>query len=275
VVLIVAGIPRVIDAIWAFSYHGALPDGLQGALGHSLQTYGWIWLIIGVILIAAGALLFGPSDRPAAEISRWVGIIAASLGAISAMFVMPYYPVWSLLHIILAVMVVYGLVAGNRRQCVAFGLRTRQAHGVWGGMTEDEPGDGEGQQDRQEADLAGGDAGRPEEHDQDEYREQYPGQVTRRGLASAGRSGPSRSRFQSAGKCLLCPASARASLWRSRSSIPRRHTGSRPRRTERPGCIPLPAISMLTDTKGALRGAKSRLGRPTPCSRRPCSTAMT
>ena len=113
VILIIAGILRVIDAIWAFSYHGALPDGLQGALlGHSLTTYGWIWLIAGVILIVSGALLFGPSDRPSAEIARWVGIIAASLGAISAIFVMPYYPVWSLLYIILAVMVVYGLVAG-------------------------------------------------------------------------------------------------------------------------------------------------------------------
>ena len=112
VVLIIAGIMRVIDAIWAFGYHGALPDGLQGAvLGHSLTTYGWIWLIAGVILIAAGALLFGPSDRPASEISRWVGIIAASLAAISAAFVLPYYPVWSLLYIIIAVMVVYGLSA--------------------------------------------------------------------------------------------------------------------------------------------------------------------
>jgi hypothetical protein len=112
VVLIIAGIMRVIDAIWAFSYHGSLPDGLQGAvLGHSLTTYGWIWLIAGVILIAAGALLFGPSDRPASEISRWVGIIAAALGAISAAFVLPYYPVWSLLYIIIAVMVVYGLSA--------------------------------------------------------------------------------------------------------------------------------------------------------------------
>jgi hypothetical protein len=113
VVLIISGLMRIIDAIWAFSYHGALPDGLQGAvLGHSLKTYGWIWLITGVILIAAGALLFGPRDRPAAEISRWVGIIAASLGAISAILLMPYYPVWSLLYIIIAVMVVYGLVAG-------------------------------------------------------------------------------------------------------------------------------------------------------------------
>jgi hypothetical protein len=41
-----------------------------------------------------------------------VGIIAASLGAISAIFVMPYYPVWSLFYVIIAVMVVYGLVAG-------------------------------------------------------------------------------------------------------------------------------------------------------------------
>jgi len=70
VILIIAGILRVIDAIWAFSYHGALPDGLQGALlGHSLTTYGWIWLVAGVILIGSGALLFGPSDRPSAEIA--------------------------------------------------------------------------------------------------------------------------------------------------------------------------------------------------------------
>src|SRR5271166_6739757 len=55
VVLIIAGIMRVIDAIWAFQYHGAVPGNLQGALlGHSLATYGWIWLIIGIILIAAG-----------------------------------------------------------------------------------------------------------------------------------------------------------------------------------------------------------------------------
>ena len=112
VVLIIAGIMRVIDVIWAFGYHGAIPDNLQNALlGHSLATYGWIWLIIGIILIAAGVLVLGPGDRPSAEISRWVGIIAAALAAISAIFVMPYYPVWSLLYIIIAVLVTYGLAA--------------------------------------------------------------------------------------------------------------------------------------------------------------------
>jgi magnesium-transporting ATPase (P-type) len=112
VVLIIAGIMRVIDAIWAFGYHGALPDNLQDALlGHSLKTYGWIWLIIGVVLIVAGVLVLGPSDRPGAEISRWIGIIAAGLSAIAAIFVMPYYPVWSLIYIAIAIMVIYGLSA--------------------------------------------------------------------------------------------------------------------------------------------------------------------
>jgi len=49
--------------------------------------------------------------QPSAEISRWVGIIAAALGAISATFVMPYDPVWALLDIILAILVIYGLSA--------------------------------------------------------------------------------------------------------------------------------------------------------------------
>jgi hypothetical protein len=112
VVLIIAGIMRVIDAIWAFGYHGSIPNGLRGALlGHSLTAYGWIWLIIGIILIAAGVLVLGPSNQPSAEISRWVGIVAASLAAISAIFVVPYYPVWSLIYIAIAIMVIYGLSA--------------------------------------------------------------------------------------------------------------------------------------------------------------------
>ena len=112
VVLIIAGIMRVIDSIWAFGYHGPLPDNLQGALlGHSLTAYAWIWLITGIILIAAGVLVLGRSDQPSAEVSRWIGIIAAALAAISAIFVIPYYPVWALIYIAIAIMVIYGLSA--------------------------------------------------------------------------------------------------------------------------------------------------------------------
>ena len=37
----IAGVMRIFDAIWAFTYHGVLPQNLEGAIfGHSLKTYG-------------------------------------------------------------------------------------------------------------------------------------------------------------------------------------------------------------------------------------------
>ena len=120
IVLILAGIMRIIDAIWGFQYRGSAAGGLHHALlGHSLTTYAWVWLITGVILLAAGVLVLGPSNQPSAEVSRWVGIIAAGLGAISAMFLVPYFPVWSLIYIVLAALVIYGLAAGYGQEATA------------------------------------------------------------------------------------------------------------------------------------------------------------
>jgi hypothetical protein len=111
VVLIVAGIMRVLDAIWAFRYNGAVVDNLHDAFfGHSLTTYGVIWLIVGAILIASGFLVLNPGTL-SAEIARWTGIVAAAIGAITAVTWMPYYPVWSLIYVGIALMVIYGLGA--------------------------------------------------------------------------------------------------------------------------------------------------------------------
>ena len=52
-VLGLAGLMRIIDSIWAFNYNGALPDQLQdGVLGSKLTTYAWLWLVVGVLLLA-------------------------------------------------------------------------------------------------------------------------------------------------------------------------------------------------------------------------------
>ncbi len=113
-VLGLAGIMRFFDAIWAFSYHGALPTNFEGALfGHSLKTYGWVYLIVAIILIGAsfGVITGG-------QFSRWIGIIAGSLLAISAIWWMPFYPVWSLIYIAIGILVVYGLVAYGGRDAI-------------------------------------------------------------------------------------------------------------------------------------------------------------
>jgi hypothetical protein len=100
-----AGIMRIIDSIWAFSYKGALPDGLRdGALGSNLKNYAWLWLAVGVILLVSSGFVLVRS-----QFARWVGLFAAAIAGISAITWMPYYPIWSLTYIAIAVTVFYAL----------------------------------------------------------------------------------------------------------------------------------------------------------------------
>jgi hypothetical protein len=112
VVLMTAGIMRLFDSIWAFSYKGTVPDNLQNALlGHSLNTYGWVWLGIAVVLFLSGMAVMTRS-----QVARWIGIAAGAIGAISAIWWMPYYPVWSLAYIALGVLVIYALAAHGQKE---------------------------------------------------------------------------------------------------------------------------------------------------------------
>ena len=107
-----AGIMRIFDSIWAFSYKGALPDGLKdGILGSNLKNYAWTWLFVGIILLASSFLVLVHS-----QFARWIGYFAATIAAVSAVAWMPYYPVWSLVYIGMAVTVFYALARyGGRR----------------------------------------------------------------------------------------------------------------------------------------------------------------
>ena len=98
-VLGLAGIMRVFDAIWAWTYNGPLPENLQNALlGHSLDTYGWVYLVVAIILFGASFGVLAGS-----QISRWIGIVGGAILAISAVWWMPYYPIWSLTYIAIGV----------------------------------------------------------------------------------------------------------------------------------------------------------------------------
>ena len=112
VILAVAGIMRVFDAIWAFRYKGSVPDNLQNAIfGHTLKTYGWVWLVVAVLLLlsAWGVLLRN-------QFARWFGVVAGAVLAVSAIWWMPYYPVWSLTYVGLGVFVIYALIARGERE---------------------------------------------------------------------------------------------------------------------------------------------------------------
>ncbi len=72
----------------------------------NLNTLGWVLIILGVIQLTAGFSLFAGGTY-----GRVIGIVAGSLGALSALLsVGGAYPWWSLGVFVLCVYVVHGLI---------------------------------------------------------------------------------------------------------------------------------------------------------------------
>jgi len=69
-----------------------------------VTAWGWIHLIIGIVVVLAGYFLFVGRAWAAA-----LAILLAMLSAISNFFFIPYYPFWSLLMIALAVWVIWSV----------------------------------------------------------------------------------------------------------------------------------------------------------------------
>jgi hypothetical protein len=69
-----------------------------------VTAWGWIHLILGVVVAFAGWALFARRPWAAA-----VAIALAMLSAIANFFFIPYYPFWSLLMIAIAIWVIWSL----------------------------------------------------------------------------------------------------------------------------------------------------------------------
>jgi hypothetical protein len=113
--LVVSGIFKILDALWAFKYDDDVSDEVQTVLfENDLASWGWVWLGVGIILILAGFAVVSGSQW-----ARWVGIVAASLAAISFLPWIYYKPLWTILSVTLAVLVIYALAAcGGPREPV-------------------------------------------------------------------------------------------------------------------------------------------------------------
>ena len=110
IVLILSGINTFINGLWALSASNQVEASFKNTLLFSdtnLNVWGWIYLIVGLIVAFAGVALFGRAPW-----ARWVGIIAASIGAISAFFWLfnPNFWVPALVSVTLNVLVLHALI---------------------------------------------------------------------------------------------------------------------------------------------------------------------
>jgi hypothetical protein len=67
-------------------------------------VWGWIHLILGIIVVVAGFYLFARS-----RVAGAIAVILAVVTAVANFFFIPYYPFWSLLIIALAIYVIWAV----------------------------------------------------------------------------------------------------------------------------------------------------------------------
>src|SRR3954466_3293394 len=103
-VLILVGGLDIINGLWALDHKNTSP--LASQLPYAkLETWGWIMLIWGILVVIAGFLVFARS-----QFGRIIGILAASISIIVNMTWVFAYGEAALIPILLGVLVLYALI---------------------------------------------------------------------------------------------------------------------------------------------------------------------
>jgi hypothetical protein len=109
IMLIMIGIFDVIQGLVAL-FNDEFYVVTQGwVFEFDITAWGWIQLILGIILIASGVGIFSGNVA-----GRTVGVIAAGLAAIVNFAWLPYYPIWSIIIISISVAIIWALTAHGR-----------------------------------------------------------------------------------------------------------------------------------------------------------------
>ena len=104
VMFIIAGASNLLWGFAALDSKQYLPEG--GLLFSSLDFWGWVSIIWGVLALIGASLLL---SRSAGAVG--FGVTMATLSAIFWLFTLPVLPIWSLVIIAINVLIVYGLMS--------------------------------------------------------------------------------------------------------------------------------------------------------------------
>ena len=119
----------ILSGLWGFfvgitgvlkaSFYTTVPNY---TFNLSLHSWGWIHLVIGAVVFAAGvSLLLGMMW------ARIVGVMLAVLSGLANFIFLPHYPVWSIIVIALDVIIIWALTTSRGRLAGEPGGRLRPA----------------------------------------------------------------------------------------------------------------------------------------------------
>ena len=107
--MIIAGILHFFQGLVALAndnFYVRTPDYV---FKFDLTTWGWVHLIAGVVVAAAGVALF-----QGAVWARAVAVVVAGVSIIASFLWMPYYPIWSLTLIAFDAFVIWAVTVHGR-----------------------------------------------------------------------------------------------------------------------------------------------------------------
>ncbi len=109
VTMMIVGALDVLQGLAAIIKGDAYVVGAEYVYKFDVSAWGWINLLLGLVILLAGFALLG-----GALWARIVGIFIAVLVIISNFMWLPYYPLWSIIIIAVSVLVIWALTAHGR-----------------------------------------------------------------------------------------------------------------------------------------------------------------
>lgn len=105
-IMVIVGFLNFFYGLAAILNDEVVVVGGHGAIIADLTTWGWITLVVAVILVLTGFGLF-----TGAAWARVVGVVIVGLNAIEQVWVFPAAPLWAFIVILLDVIIIYNLTA--------------------------------------------------------------------------------------------------------------------------------------------------------------------
>jgi uncharacterized membrane protein len=104
--MVISGTLNAIHGLVAIVNDEWVVWGNRADLYLDLTEWGWVHLIIGIVVVLAGIGLLSGN-----VLARAVGVLLASIAIIANFLYIPAYPVWTLTIIAINVFVIYALTA--------------------------------------------------------------------------------------------------------------------------------------------------------------------
>ncbi|MEV4870017.1 hypothetical protein [Streptomyces syringium] len=109
ILMVFGGLMAIFQGISAIAKDNVFVATRDYAFQFSLTGWGWVHLILGIVVMLAGFALF-----KGAMWARVTGVLLAGLSMIANFMWLPYYPLWALVLLAIDVFVIWALCAGPR-----------------------------------------------------------------------------------------------------------------------------------------------------------------